>query len=239
MGVIAFSGGCAAPPTTPAPTATARPTARPQATPTVSPTPTRIVPTKTPAPGPRSFAQDFRTSPPYWTYLAVENGQSFTAPSVQDGFLVFDLAAADQWAYALYTGHQYWDVTVQAHAQLRTTGDGAVGLVCRYDTLKGWYEFNIYADRSYALLYGQWLTNGVARYTPLYKGQSDKIQSDENELGLGCQGDDLTPFVNGTQLRTWQELKFGLTMGQVGMSVSSFEDFPFTVGFDWAKVSEP
>ncbi len=210
-----------------------------QTTPTIRTAATRVRPTQTPTPGPRVFSEDFRSNPPYWTYLEVDNGQVLSTPGVQDGFLVFSLPAADQWEYAIYSGHDYWDVTVQAQAQYRTSGNGAIGLVCRYDTLKGWYELNVYADRTYALLYGQWLTNGIARYTPLYQGQSEKIQSDENQIGLSCDGNVLTPFVNGTQLRAWPENKFNLTMGKVGLSVSSFEDAPFIVGFDWAKVHEP
>jgi hypothetical protein len=202
-------------------------------------TPTRVRPTQTPAPGPRDFTEDFRAQPSYWTYANVENGQAFTPPRIEDGFLVFDLNAANEWAYALYTGHDYWDATVQAAAQYRTSGDGGVGLVCRYDAQKGWYELDVFADRTYALLYGQWLTNGVARYTPLYQGESEKIQSDANELGLRCVGTTLTPLVNGTALRAWQENKFGLASGKVGLAVSSFADAPFVVGFDWAKVGEP
>ncbi len=207
--------------------------------PSSSPVTTAIRPTQTPTPGPRVFTEDFRSSPSYWTYLQVDDGRTLAIPSVQDGFLVFDLPSADQWAYAIYSGHDYWDVTVQAQTQFRTSGDGAVGLVCRYDLMKGWYELNVYADRTYALLYGQWLTNGVARYTPLYQGEAEQIQSDENQIGLHCAGNVLTPFINGTQLRSWPELKFNLIMGKVGLSVSSFADSPFIVGFDWAKVNEP
>ncbi len=206
---------------------------------TPTPVPTVPTPTLTPAPAPLFFTEQFRVTPPYWDFLQVDNGQPFAEPGVQDGFLVFDLAATNQWAYGLYEGHDYADVTVETQSQYRTLGDGAVGLVCRYDLTKGWYEFNIYADRTYELLYGQWLTPGVARYTPLYHGESEKIQSDENRIGLRCQGNALTPFVNGTQLRTWTELKFGLAEGKAGLAVSSFEDAPFTIAFDWIKVSEP
>jgi hypothetical protein len=239
--VFALAAACAAcsAQIQPTSTATAAVPTLAQATATPSAAPTRVRPTLTPTPGPRAFTEDFRSNPPYWSYLQVDNGQVFNAPSVQDGFLVFDLAAPDQWAYAIYSGHDYWDVTVKAQAQYRTPGDGAVGLVCRYDLMKGWYELDVYADRTYALLYGQWLTNGVARYTPLYQGESEKIQSDANEIGLQCDGNVLTPIINGTALRAWPELKFGLIMGKAGLAVSSFADAPFTVGFDWAKVGEP
>ncbi len=239
ISTIALCAACSPQATTPAASPTGEATPRASATAAASPTATRVRPTQTPAPGPREFNEDFRANPPYWTYLQAGNEQQGDTPRVQDGFLVFDLPAPEQWAYAIYSGHDYWDVTVKAMAQYRTPGDGAIGLICRYDTIKGWYELSVFADQTYALLYGQWLTNGVANYTPLYQGKSEKIQSDENELGLRCQDSSLTPFINGTQLRTWQENKFSLTMGKVGLAVSSFADSPFTVGFDWAKVTEP
>ena len=76
-------------------------------------------------------------------------------------------------------------------------------------------------------------------YTPLFQGKSEKIATDTNDIGLECQGNTLTPFINGVQMRRWQEQKFGLLSGQVGLSASSFQDIPFTIAFDWVKVSEP
>ncbi len=235
---MSFSAGCGAGPTQPAPTAT-RTIPTLGATPMPSPVPLTPTATRTPPPGPRAFTEEFSSTLNYWSFLEVDNGQPFAGPRIQDGFLVFELNSSNQWAYGVYGGHDYGDVTVTAQLQSRTAGDGAAGLICRYDASKGWYEFNIYADRSYELLYGQWLAQGVARYAPLYQGDSDAIQSDENQIGLDCQGSQLTPFVNGTQLRTWPELKFALAGGKIGVAVSSFEDVPFTIAFDWLKVEEP
>ena len=175
----------------------------------------------------------------YWITLSVDNGQPFSGATLRDGFLVFDLAEANQWAYSLYSVPDYADVTVEAQTQRRTEGDGAVGLVCRYDERKGWYEFNIHEDQTYQLLFGQWLAPGVARYTPLFQGESENIAPDANTIGLECQGNTLTPFINGIQMRRWQEQKFGLLSGQVGLSASSFQDIPFTIAFDSFKVIEP
>ena len=65
------------------------------------------------------------------------------------------------------------------------------------------------------------------------------MQGDENAIGLECQGNSLTPSINGHPQRKWQELKFGLQQGKVGLSVSSFADVPLRVAFDSVKVSEP
>jgi hypothetical protein len=235
--LIAFCAACGA--QTVQPTDTAIPTVvtrEPTSTP--SPSPTAATPAVT-RPAPRIFTEEFNSMPSFWSFLQIDNGQAFAGPSLRDGFLVFDLEAANQWAYAIYGGQTYGDILVEAQAQYRTSGDGAVGLVCRYDEVNGWYEFNVYADQTYQLLFGQWLAPGVARYTPLYQGTSEAVKSDSNQIGLRCQGNALTPSVNGLPLRSWQELKFGLKTGKVGLAASSFEDAPFTVGFDSVKVSFP
>jgi hypothetical protein len=152
---------------------------------------------------------------------------------------VFDLQGPNQWAYALYGGAVYTDVRVEIAVQFRLAGDGAAGIVCRYDEKQGWYELNVYADQTYQLLFGQWLAPGVARYTPLYRGQSAAIQPDANTVELDCQGDTLTPLLNGTALRKWPELRFALQKGRIGLAASSFADAPFRVAVDSVKVSEP
>ncbi len=193
----------------------------------------------TPLPVPRDFSEPFSSSPAYWHFLQVDNSQPYAAPVVQDGFLVFTLSTATQWAYGLYSGAHYTDVRIEAEIQSRTTGDGSAGVVCRYDEKKGWYEFNIFEDQTYQLLFGQWLAPGVARYTPLYQGKSQAIDSETNRIGLLCGGTTLEPFINGAPMRAWPELRFGLQQGEVGLSAASFADAPFIIAVDWAAVSEP
>jgi hypothetical protein len=89
------------------------------------------------------------------------------------------------------------------------------------------------------LLFGQWLAEGVARYTPLVRSESEKIQPGANEIGLSCAGNILTPYINGTQLRKRQENTFVVASGKIGISAASFEDLPVTISYDWVQVSEP
>ena len=228
-----FSGACQ--------TATAIP---PSSTPLPSPTEpeassTPPLPTQTTPPAPRTFKEEFDGILPYWSFLQVDNGQPAANPTTDNGFLVFDLPSPNQWVYALYGAQRYTNVRVDAKVETRTSGDGGMGLVCRYDEKSGWYEFNIFADQTYEILFGQWLTKGVAQYTPLVRIDSEKIKPGVNEIGLLCQDNILTPFINGTQIRKWQDQKIGLKSGRVGISVSSFQDAPFPIAFDWVKVSEP
>ena len=190
-------------------------------------------------PAPVYFTEAFDSKPAHWVFIQADNGLAFSGPSVREGFLVFDMPVGNEWGYALYGGRDYTDVLAETEVQSRTSGDGAAGLVCRYDEKKGWYEFNIFAEGTYQLLFGQWLAQGVARYTPLYQGKSQAIRSDVNKIGLQCQGNMLAPSINGSPLRKWPELKFGLQHGEIGLSASSFVDAPFTIAFDWARVSAP
>jgi hypothetical protein len=241
--LLVVLAACQAP--TAQPDETAVPAALPSPTSTATPTPepSAIPPTASPSPSPpppsRVFTEEFAAVSPYWTYVQVDTGAAIPSPKVAGGFLVFDMPSPNQWMYAIHEPFEYADVRLDAAVQVRSGGDAVPGLVCRYDEKRGWYEFDILNDRTYVLLYGQWLTGGVVRYTPLVQAESEKIVRGENELGLVCQGDVLTPFINGTQLRRRQESTYGLTGGKVGIAAASFEQAPAEIAFDWLKVSLP
>jgi hypothetical protein len=175
----------------------------------------------------------------HWSFQQAGSGQRADLPLVRDGFLVFDLTAPNQWAYAVYGGPDYADVAIEAQLQNRTSGDGGAGVVCRYGKDTGWYELNVFADGTYQLLFGQWLSSGVASYIPLYGGTAGTTLGDESTIGLQCLDETLTPTINGQAQRKWQELKFGLKKGKIGLSVSAFADVPLRAAFDSVKVSEP
>jgi len=217
------------------------PTASPFPSPSSVPSlePGQVLPTNTIAPPPRTFTEGFDQNPGYWEFLQIDHGQGSSYPSPQDGFLVFNLPFPNDWVYALYNGQDYENVMIDARVEVRAGVDGAYGIVCRYKEKMGWYELNIYADQTYEILYGQWLTRGVARYTPVVQSQSEKISPGVNEIGLLCQGNTLTPYINGVRMQTRNETKFALDSGEIGLSASSFESLPFTVAYDSVKVSEP
>jgi len=211
----------------------------PSATASLSPSPVPATPTVTLAPAPLAFTEQFDGNLPYWTFQQVDNGHPASDPNVENGFLVFDLTGPNQWVYAIYNTPTYADVRVDAQTDLPAAGTGAFGIVCRYSEEQGWYEFNVYADQTYVLLFGQWLAQGVARYTPLFRNGSEKIKAGANQIGLLCQGNTITPFINGVQMRSWQDNKFGLKTGKIGISAASFGSGPFTIAYDWLKVSQP
>jgi len=204
----------------------------PEATATLEPTATPVQ-----APTPRDFTENFDSSSLYWTTFGTNN----VIPDVQlqNGFLVFNLNKTNTWADTIYNAQTYQDVRVDAQVEVRAGNDGAVGIVCRYSPTSGWYEFNVYADQTYTIMYGQWLSPGIVRYTPLHITGSEKIKTGANQIGLVCQGDALTPYINNVRMITYEDNKVGLKDGNVGLTASSFSDVPFVAAFDWVKVSTP
>ena len=207
---------------------------------TIAPSPeatSTLEPTATLPPALRTFTEDFDSPSPYWSNF----GTNTVGPDIQlqSGFLVFNLTQTNDWADAIYNAQDYQDVRVDAQVEVRAGDDGTVGVVCRYSRADGWYEFNIYADQTYVIMYGQWLSPGIARYMPLHRTSSEKIKPGTNQIGLVCQGNSLTPYINNVRMIVYEDNKIGLKEGNVGLTASSFTEAPFVAAFDWVKVSEP
>ena len=233
------AGACQSPEigATATPAILASPTRAPTSTPSPSPAPPTL--TASPPPAPRVFTDEFPDGLSNWSFLQAAAGEPAPEPEVTNGFLKMAVPYTYQWLYEIYHAHTYDDVRIDARVELGAGGQGAAGLMCRYDQTAGWYEFNIHADQTYTLLFGQWLAEGIARYTPLVVAHSEKITPSVNEIGLDCQGDVLTPYINGVQLRRRQETLHVLTEGAVGLTAASFESAPLAIVYDWVSVSEP
>ena len=91
------------------------------------------------------------------------------------------------------------------------------------------------------MLYGQWLSTGIADYLPLLSASSREIQPSgaSQEIGLICSGTTVSLFVNQTLIRSADVSRYELGEGKVGITVSSFENTPVTASFDLVSVSEP
>jgi hypothetical protein len=140
-----------------------------------------------------------------------------------------------------YNAFTYEDVTVEARADNRGKNNNYVSLVCRYDEAVGWYEFNIANNGLYNILYAEVLDSGKIRYNRIANGGSNAIRigKEVNEYTATCQGDDLTLHINGDEVISIPEKKYGLRSGQIGISVSSENVLPILIEMDWIKVSEP
>jgi hypothetical protein len=240
IGCLVFVAACqpadSAPATGTAPGKAAQPppapaTATPGSTSTPTPLPTAL---------PRFFSEEFEGSLPGWSVLQ-SNTEAPPQTYLQDGSLILELSESFSWAYAIIGTETYADVRIDALTQSRASSPEAIGLVCRYDEQAGWYEFNIFGDRTYSVLYGHWLAEGVARYIPIAIDSSQYLNPSgaDNEIGLACQDTILWLYINGKLFRKLNETRFLLTEGKVGLSVSSFENTPVDASFDWVRVSEP
>jgi hypothetical protein len=220
----ALSSPTTAPPTRPEP-ATATLTLTPA--PTASATPTSI---------PLYFTEEFNTDLSAWASFQT-GGANPPVVNLENDSLRIDFSSPDTWYYAVHNANEYSNVSISANV---AGTSGSVGLVCNYSQANGWYEFNIASDRTYNILFGQWLTEGIAQYIPIANDTADFLQSGSlnYEIGLTCGENTLLVFINGKLFRKLDVTHYGLSAGQIGITASSYKDTPATIFFNWVKVSE-
>jgi hypothetical protein len=193
-----------------------------------------------PVPPPPYFTEEFETEP--WAWETVLTGlQSEPGLRVSDDYLIFELTQPNQWAYRILTAHTYSDVRIDARFEPRASEPSSTGLVCRYDPIGGWYEFNVSRDGHYGVLLGEWAEPGIATYLPLLYDDSEYIEPTlaAFEIGLACLHDTLWLYINGKLIRKLDVSGFGLVEGRIGLAVASFENLPVITAFDWVRVSAP
>jgi hypothetical protein len=218
------------------PMATLPPTMIP-ATVTPQPTPTLEL---TPTPLPRLFTNEFDSSLAGWVIL---QAGSDAVPNIktENSSLLLQIDAPYTWVYAIYGPQDYDDIRIDAQFENQAGSPSSIGLICRYTESDGWLEYNISTDGTYNVLYGQWLSTGIADYLPILSESSSEIQPSgaSQEIGLVCSDTTVSLFVNQTLIRNVDVSRYELTEGKVGITISSFENTPVIAAFDWVKVSEP
>jgi hypothetical protein len=207
-------------------------------TPTIIPSPTVTPP---PPPPKRYFTEEFDGALDYWSTLYAAGESSQVDILNESGKLTFELYSPAAWMYAIYGAFEYESVHIETLVESRGSEVNSMGLVCHYDEQDGWYEFNISNDGIYNLLYGQWLAEGVARYTPILIDASERIAlgNSTNQIGLDCYENIVQLYINEKLIRKMDVSRYELMGGKVGLSLASFEDLPVILSFDWVKVSEP
>jgi len=232
-------------PTTTPPTNAPAPTNEPA--PTTEPD---VQPTNEPPQPPQSQSQEFFTEEfdnplsSDWSILTVTGSDKADPDKVtvepQNGKLVWDFESEEVYYYLFYEGFSYDDVTVSIQADNRGKNNNSVSLICRYDPEVGWYEFNIANNGLYDILYADSSGDSIG-YSRITNGGSNDIKQgkDSNEYTITCSGDKLTLTINGKEVNTVTEKKYGLREGGIGVSVSAFNVLPILVEMDWFKVIEP
>ena len=217
------------------PTNTALPTPIPA---TNTPTPT-ATPEPTPTPFPRFFTSEFDGSLTGWVILQAGN-EAVPNVVVENSRLLMQMDAPYTWVYALFGAHDYDNVSIETKFVNNALSPASIGLICRYSETDGWFEYNITTDGTYNLLYGKWLSNGVAEYLPILDGGSNAIQQSgtEQRIGMICNGTTVSLLVDGNIIRNADASRFELTSGKVGITASSYENVPVIASFDWVTIGQ-
>lgn len=206
-------------------------TVAPEPSPTFEPSPT---------PFPRLFTEDFDSSLTGWVILQAGND---AVPNIktEGSNLILQMDFPYTWLYALYGAQDYANIRIDAQFTSRALTPAAAGLMCRYSDDGGWFEYNISTDGTYNVLYGKWLSSGIADYLPIMDGTSNEIQptGTTQKIGLTCSDTTLWLYINDTLIRKVDVSRYALTAGKVGLAASSFENTPVVIGFDSVTLSEP
>jgi len=219
------------------------------------PLPTEVPPTEAPPPtateppvpqAQQFFTEEFDTPLSNdWSVFTITDPNASDLEKVtveaDGGNLVWNFDSEYVYYYLFYNAFTYEDVQVEARADNRGKNNNNISLICRYDEEVGWYEFNIANNGLYDILYAQVLDNGKIRWNRIANGGSNAINQGKevNEYSITCQGDELTLNINGDEVISIKDKKYGLRSGQAGISVSSFDVLPVLIEMDWLKISEP
>jgi hypothetical protein len=155
--------------------------------------------------------------------------------------LLLQMDSPFTWVYAVYGAQDYGNIRIDAKVANQAGSPASIGLICRYSESDGWLEYNVSTDGTYNVLFGKWLSSGIADYLPILAAPSSAIQPSgtPQEIGLICSDTFLSLFIDQTLIRRVDVSSYKLTAGKVGITASSFENTPVIATFDWVKVSEP
>jgi hypothetical protein len=218
------------------PTATVPPTPIPF-TDTPAPTPTLEF---TPTPFPQFFTNEFDSSLAGWVILQAGNE---AAPNIttENSRLLLQMDAPYTWVYALYGAQDYDTVRVDTRFVNNALSPASMGLICNYSERDGWLEYNVSTDGTYNVLFGKWLSNGIADYLPILDGSSSEIVQSgaEQQIGMTCSNGNLGLYINEKLIRNADVSHYERASGKIGIAASSYENTPVIASFDWVRVSQP
>jgi hypothetical protein len=194
----------------------------------------------TPTPFPPFFTNEFDSSLAGWVILQAGN-EAAPNVTVENNRLLLQMDAPYTWVYALYGVQDYDKVRVDTKFINNAMSPASIGLICNYSETDGWFEYNVTTDGSYNVLFGKWLSNGIADYLPVLNGSSNAIQQSgmEQSIGLICSGTTLTLLIDDKVIRNAEVSRYERIGGKVGVTASSYENVPVIASFDWVTVSTP
>lgn len=185
------------------------------------------------------FTEEFESS------FVAENWQYFTLGSGDDSDLViqqesdhllFDLGDEDLYVYYIYTPYIYEDVSIALNAENRGRNNNNVSLICRMNEEgTSWYEFSVESG-------GVWYLYAMdGKYNILANGGTTALKQgrEVNEYRMDCDGSEIALYVNGKEIRTVKDTKYGFDEGAVGFNISSLNVLPITVEVNSFEIAQP
>jgi S1-C subfamily serine protease len=176
---------------------------------------------------PDFYTEEFDGDLSNYTYFEYHGNDDDVGLYTESGSLVFDLQKENLWTYVTYDPYTYTDVSITMVADNRGRNTNNVTLVCRYSADdNSWYEFNISNGGEYfiyAYVDGGFETVANGGSTAVRQGR------DTNTYTASCIGSELTLYINGVEVKSVNERAHGLSEGQVGFGVSSFDVLPIEV----------
>ncbi len=187
-------------------------------------------PEELPASGEVLFSDDFSDPNSGWATGEASSGSGF----YQDGRFRLRVDKPSAWLWST-AGQDFADSIIVVDVRVEAaTGEGDVGVICRYQDGDNFYAFEVSEDGYYAI----WkMENGQESYLVDWTQSPDVPQEDHFTLGVGCVGNKLFLVVNDTVLARVEDDTF--TSGDVGLIAGTFETGGLEVSFDDFEVSAP
>jgi S1-C subfamily serine protease len=183
-----------------------------------------------------AFATDFDAGDlSDWFYFLTNGDEDDFNLAVQDNVLVWETVGYDNWAYLINDQITMPNVQIDVRVENRGVNSNSASLVCRYNE-DGWYEFNIANDGTWTILRFDSLNNN---YVALYTGGSTSINMGRgiNDYTVVCEGNELSLWINNDFIRTVKDSTY--RDGRMGISVSSFDQTPVIMEYDYVIFSVP
>jgi serine protease Do len=171
-----------------------------------------------------------------WTYFLTNGSDNDFGLSIENGVLHWETTGTNNWTYLINDQIEMADIQIDTSVENLGVNNNSASLVCRYDPDRGWYEFNVANDGTWTILRYDAVNNN---YIALYTGGSLNINmgKDVNDYTAVCSGDQLSLYINGVATRTVTDRT--LKSGLAGISVSSFDQRPVILEFDYVVFSIP
>lgn len=197
------------------------------------------VPTEGASTAPQFFTEEFDSEDDLanWYNFNLGKGEDRNLVIKQeDDHLLFDLGDEDLYVYYMYTGQEYDDVSIKLNAENRGRNNNNISLVCRLNADQGqWYEFSVESG-------GVWYLYAVdEKYNRIANGGTNALKQGKevNEYAMTCEGDEITLYINGEEVKRVTDNTYGFNSGLVGFNISSLNVLPITVAVNSFEISQP